>query len=41
VINDSQPKILVATDDSKASFHAAERAVYLAGHTGAKLYAIE
>jgi nucleotide-binding universal stress UspA family protein len=37
-MSDSQPKILVATDGSKASFHAAERAVYLAGHMGAKLY---
>jgi nucleotide-binding universal stress UspA family protein len=39
-MSDSQPKILVATDGSKASFHAAERAVYLAGHMGAKLYAL-
>ena len=39
-MNDSQPKILVATDGSKASFHAAERAVYLAGHMGAKLYVL-
>src|SRR4028119_668053 len=43
-MSDSQPKILVATDGSKAAFHAAERAVYLAGHMGAKpyvLYAID
>jgi nucleotide-binding universal stress UspA family protein len=39
-MSDSQPKILVATDGSKASFHAAERAVYLAGHMGAKLYVL-
>jgi len=39
-MNDSQPKILVATDGSKASFHAAERAVYLAGRMGAKLYVL-
>ena len=31
---------MVATDGSKASFHAAERAVYLAGHMGAKLYVL-
>ena len=39
-MSDSRPKILVATDGSKASFHAAERAVYLAGHMGAKLYVL-
>lgn len=39
-MSDSQPKILIATDGSKASFHAAERAVYLAGHMGAKLYVL-
>jgi nucleotide-binding universal stress UspA family protein len=39
-MSDSQPKILVATDGSNASFHAAERAVYLAGHMGAKLYVL-
>jgi nucleotide-binding universal stress UspA family protein len=39
-MSDSQPKILVATDGSRASFHAAERAVYLAGHMGAKLYVL-
>lgn len=39
-MSDSQPKILVATDGSKASLHAAERAVYLAGHMGAKLYVL-
>lgn len=39
-MSDSQPKILLATDGSKASFHAAERAVYLAGHMGAKLYVL-
>lgn len=39
-MSDSQPKILVTTDGSKASFHAAERAVYLAGHMGAKLYVL-
>ena len=30
----------MATDGSKASFHAAERAVHLAGHLGAKLYVL-
>ena len=39
-MSDSQPKILVATDGSKASFHAAERAVYLAGHMRAQLYVL-
>jgi nucleotide-binding universal stress UspA family protein len=39
-MSDSQPKILISTDGSKASFHAAERAVYLAGHMGAKLYVL-
>ena len=39
-MSDSQPKILLATDGSKASFHAAERAVYLAGHMEAKLYVL-
>lgn len=39
-MSDSQPKILLATDGSSASFHAAERAVYLAGHMGAKLYVL-
>jgi nucleotide-binding universal stress UspA family protein len=39
-MSDSQPKVLVATDGSKASSHAAERAVYLAGHMGAKLYVL-
>ena len=39
-MSDSQPKILLATDGSKASSHAAERAVYLSGHTGAKLYVL-
>jgi nucleotide-binding universal stress UspA family protein len=39
-MSDSQPKILIATDGSKASFYAAERAVYLAGHMGAKLYVL-
>jgi len=29
-----QTRILLATDGSKASFHAAERAVHLAGHLG-------
>ena len=40
----SQITILLATDGSKASLHAAERAVHLAGRLGAKpyvLYAID
>ena len=36
----SQTRILLATDGSKASFHAAERAVHLAGQLGAKLYVL-
>ncbi len=36
----SQITILLATDGSKASFHAAERAVHLAGQLGAKLYVL-
>ncbi|MDQ3924381.1 MAG: universal stress protein, partial [Actinomycetota bacterium] len=36
----SQTTILLATDGSKASFHAAERAVLLAGLLGAKLYVL-
>ncbi len=39
-MSEHQTKILVATDGSKASFHAAERAVHLAGHLGAKLYVL-
>ena len=39
-MDESQTRILVATDGSKASFHAAERAVHLAGHLGAKLYVL-
>jgi nucleotide-binding universal stress UspA family protein len=40
-MSDSQQiRILLATDGSKASFHAAERAVHLAGHLGAKLYVL-
>ena len=39
-MSDSQPKILLAMDGSKASGHATERAVYLAGHMGAKLYVL-
>ena len=39
-MSDSQTRILLATDGSKASFHAAERAVHLAGHLGAKLYVL-
>jgi nucleotide-binding universal stress UspA family protein len=33
-------KVLLATDGSIASFHAAERAVHLAGQLGAKLYVL-
>jgi nucleotide-binding universal stress UspA family protein len=33
-------KVLLATDGSMASFHAAERAVHLAGQLGAKLYVL-
>ncbi len=39
-MSDSQTRILLATDGSKAAFHAAERAVHLAGHLGAKLYVL-
>jgi nucleotide-binding universal stress UspA family protein len=39
-MSDSQTRILLATDGSKASFHAAERAVHLAGRLGAKLYVL-
>ncbi len=39
-MSDSQPKILISTDGSKASFHAAEWVIYLAGHLGAKLYVL-
>ena len=39
-MSEHQTKILVATDGSKASFHAAERAVHLAGHLRAKLYVL-
>jgi nucleotide-binding universal stress UspA family protein len=39
-MSDSPPKILISTDGSRASFHAAERAVYLAGYMGAKLYVL-
>ncbi len=39
-MSDSQPKILLVTDGSKVSFHAAEQAIYLAGHMGAKLYVL-
>src|SRR3990170_2350586 len=39
-MSDSQTRILLATDGSKASFHAAERAVHLAGHLRAKLYVL-
>jgi nucleotide-binding universal stress UspA family protein len=39
-MSDSPSSILLATDGSKASFHAAEQAVYLAGHLGAKLYVL-
>ena len=39
-VSEHQTKILVATDGSKASFHAAERAVHLAGHLRAKLYVL-
>src|ERR671916_2397661 len=39
-MDESQTRILLATDGSKASFHAAEQAVHLAGHLGAKLYVL-
>jgi nucleotide-binding universal stress UspA family protein len=39
-MSDSQTRILSATDGSIASFHAAERAVHLAGQLGAKLYVL-
>ena len=39
-MDESQTRILLATDGSKASFHAAERAVHLAGHLRAKLYVL-
>ena len=39
-MSEHQTKILVATDGSKASFHAAEWAVHLAGHLRAKLYVL-
>src|SRR5215204_6923268 len=39
-MSDSPTSILLATDGSMASFHAAEQAVYLAGHLGAKLYVL-
>jgi len=39
-VSDSQTSILLATDGSKASFHAAEQAVYLAGQMRAKLYVL-
>ncbi len=39
-MSDSQTRILLATDGSKASFHAAEQAVHLAGQLGAKLYVL-
>ncbi len=39
-MSDSQTRILSATDGSTASFHAAERAVHLAGQLGAKLYVL-
>src|SRR5215210_3227347 len=39
-MSDSQTRILSATDGSMASFHAAERAVHLAGQLGAKLYVL-
>ncbi len=39
-MSDSQTRILLATDGSMASFHAAEWAVHLAGHLGAKLYVL-
>ena len=39
-MSEHQTKILVATDGSKASFHAAERAVHLAGHLRAKRFVL-
>jgi nucleotide-binding universal stress UspA family protein len=39
-MDESQTRILLATDSSKASCHAAERAVHLAGHLRAKLYVL-
>jgi nucleotide-binding universal stress UspA family protein len=39
-MSDSATSILLATDGSKASFHAAEQAVFLAGHLGATLYVL-
>ena len=39
-MSDSPTRILLATDGSTASFHAAEQAVYLAGYLGAKLYVL-
>ena len=39
-MSDSQSRILLATDGSKASFHAAEQAVHLAEQLGAKLYVL-
>ena len=39
-MRDTQTRMLLATDGSKASFHAAEQAVHLAGHLGAKLYVL-
>jgi nucleotide-binding universal stress UspA family protein len=39
-MGDSQTTILLATDGSMASFHAAERAVHLAGELGAKLFVL-
>jgi nucleotide-binding universal stress UspA family protein len=39
-MSDSPTSILLATDGSMASFHAAEQAVYLAGQMGAKLYVL-
>ena len=39
-MSSSQTRILLATDGSLASFHAAERAVHLAEHLRAKLYVL-
>jgi nucleotide-binding universal stress UspA family protein len=39
-MSDSQTRILLATDGSQVSFYAAEQAVHLAGHLGAKLYVL-
>src|SRR5215210_9391017 len=39
-MSDSQTRILSATDGSMASFHAAERAIHLAGQLEAKLYVL-